>query len=109
MLENQGTSEISPTKAIMSLATGDDSSTKATSLKRKSNGSASADTHTNVGKIRKTLAPEVMEELNGQSRANGRADVKQPNQNVTDANAVIPTTNRKQLTWGEILTVVIPS
>ena len=55
------------------------------------------DAHTNVGKIRKTLAPEVTEELNGQLRANGRADVKQPNQNVTYAKAVMPTSNRKEL------------
>ena len=63
----------------------------------------------NLGKIRKTLAPELTEELNGQSRANGRAVVKQPNQNVTDVKAETPTSNRKELTWGEILTVVIPS
>ena len=68
----------------MSLATGDDRSKKAMSLKRKSNESANADTHTNLGKIRKTLAPEVTEELNGQTQANGRADVKQPHQNYMD-------------------------
>ena len=101
MLENQGTSEMSPTEAIMSIATGDDSSTKATSLKRKSNESANADTHTNLGKIRKTQAPEMTEELNGQSRANGRAVVKQPNKNVADVKTKTPTSNRKELTLGD--------